>query len=120
MNYVVDGITVLADLSVPTLTFEVTHLELVVQDALNKLDSLIKEKKPEIIVRTLPVLEVNRHQMVMVFIQLVDNAVKFSGSTLCRIMISADILDSKYIDTLGLDSGKVYHKIQISDNGIGL
>jgi len=86
---------------------EIISLDRVLEDAISNLRGDIEESGATIEHQPLPALAVLRHQMVQVFQNLISNAIKFRGSRIPRIRISA------------VETGE-YLRIRFEDNGIGL
>ncbi len=90
-------------------TFVLANLNDIVDEVLDDYEMVIAEKKAQISVGKLPVIEVNIAQMRQVFQNLISNALKFSkdSETPC-ISISGSADEARELST-----------IIISDNGIG-
>jgi light-regulated signal transduction histidine kinase (bacteriophytochrome) len=105
-------------LSIPE-TFEVTDLNVVINEILGDMDLLIMEKQAVIEVQAIPQLEVNVSQIRQVFQNMLSNALKFSRpSTAPVVQIKATLVADKQADSVE-DPAGAYCRIEISDNGIG-
>ncbi|MBN2406102.1 MAG: PAS domain S-box protein [Elusimicrobia bacterium] len=87
--------------------FTDTDLRKALEKALMNLKVLIKEKEAEVTYDSLPVLRADEIQVIQLFQNLVNNAVKFSAGRTPRIHISAVRKDSNW-------------NISVKDNGIGI
>jgi PAS domain S-box-containing protein len=88
-------------------TFKLVDTDAVIDRAIIKLKRKIRESGAEITREELPELLVDEHQMVQVFINLIDNAIKFRREEPPRIHIRAENENGKWI-------------LMVSDNGIGI
>ena len=86
---------------------EIISLDRILEEAIANLRSDIDESGATIEHQPLPALAVMRYQMIQVFQNLISNAIKFRGSRIPRIRISA-VETSEYL------------RIRFEDNGIGL
>jgi light-regulated signal transduction histidine kinase (bacteriophytochrome) len=88
-------------------------------DVLSEMETVIREKKAEVIVDLLPVLPVNAVLMGPLFSNLINNALKYSRKEVAPIVrIRSDITTA----TAGSNGSAVetkYCRIYIEDNGIG-
>ncbi|MBA3829605.1 MAG: PAS domain-containing protein [Taibaiella sp.] len=93
--------------------FSRTDLNEVVSEILTDYELLIADKKANIVVGTLPVIEANTAQLRQVFQNLISNALKFSIDTTAPVInITANIEEA--------ENGSVpLCHISVSDNGIG-
>jgi PAS domain S-box-containing protein len=87
--------------------FALTDLNSVLGRAIVNLKNLIDDSHAEIKHEGLPAVYAHKVQMVQVFQNLIGNAIKFHGSELPRVHISAQQENNEWI-------------IRISDNGIGI
>jgi signal transduction histidine kinase len=107
MQLMLDGMLQVASVRANQREPEVVNLDGVVQDAIANLRSEVDETGATIERHPLPTLIVNRQQMVQVFQNLLANALKFRGSRIPRIRISAE------------ENGD-FVRLLVEDNGIGL
>jgi len=89
------------------LNFKKTILQSPLHTALQNLQGLIEAKKAEVEVGDMPTLHVDAAQMVRVFQNLVENAIKFNESSQPKVTISAKKLENTY-------------EFAVRDNGIGV
>lgn len=93
----------------------------IVSDALKELKPRLEAKNGRISINPLPVIEADILQMRLLFRCLLDNAVKFSRDNIAPdIGVSCEVVPEPDKGALGLKAGKLYYRITISDNGIGM
>lgn len=99
--------------------FIFTNLTNLVNQALADLEVSILEKKANVQITNLPVIEVVPEQITQVFQNIISNALKFSKKDVEPVItISADLVQKKSIDSKPAINGN-YCRITITDNGIG-
>lgn len=99
--------------------FELTDLNLVMEEVLSDLEIAIKEKEAVIEIKPLPQIEVIPGQIRQVMQNLISNALKFSQKDRPpHIRVSAEMVDACNIDARPSAEGK-FVRIMLSDNGIG-
>lgn len=109
--------------SVPGNThgFQAINLNTLVKDTLAVLSTKIAEKNVAIDAQLLPTIAGIPSQIGRLFINLVDNAVKYSREGIAPIIkIYAQIPDEQELLAAGLDTSAEYYKICVEDNGIGI
>jgi two-component system CheB/CheR fusion protein len=100
-------------------SFELTDLNLVMEEVLSDLEVAIKEKGAVITVTNLPSAEVIPGQMRQVLQNLVSNALKFSRKEVPPVIrIVADKVDQLDFQAPALADGP-FLRLTVSDNGIG-
>lgn len=103
-----------------TENFQKTELNMIVEKVNIELNEVIEEKKACIETSRLPAVNVIPFQFEQLFINLISNSLKFSKvDVLPRIIISAQKVNEMAPELANRISGKSYHCISISDNGIG-
>jgi len=120
MRSLIDGLTDLARADANTFAIVDCDLNVIVNETLDGMNEEIKEKNAEIEVDALPLVKGNPVQYQQLFKNLLENAIKFSRKGVSpQIWISSEPLgeDEKTFSNLSLS--KNYHKIEVSDNGIG-
>lgn len=91
--------------------FEKVDLNLVLQEVLQELEDDITGRKAAVFIEKLPVITGIRFQLAQLFINLIDNSLKFvDGDKNPKIGISCQEVVIDQVE---------YHKISLSDNGIG-
>jgi signal transduction histidine kinase len=100
--------------------FQKTDLNSVMEKVKSELKELIEEKKAQIEVNNLPALKVIPFQFEQLFTNLISNSLKFSMADVKpQIIISAQTVNGTLLGFTKEPTGKNYHCISISDNGIG-
>ncbi len=95
-------------------------LNKILHESLINLKEEINTRKASIKAGTLPVLNVIPSQIQQLFINLLDNAIKYSKEAVPpEINITVKIVPGEFITGFGLKKIAQYHCISISDNGIG-
>ncbi len=100
--------------------FKKTDLNGIIRDVATELKEMIEEKHASIETENLPALEVIPFQFHQFFVNMISNSLKFSGADRKpHIQITADIVDKENIELNNGNGYQQYHRIKISDNGIG-
>lgn len=86
-------------------------LKLIIQQVLEDLELDIEEKRAHIHVEALPQLQGYKRQLQQLFQNLIANALKYSKANL-----SPEVIVKSSFNEV---QGKLYHVIEVSDNGIG-
>ena len=107
MQQMLDGILEFSVLDAPDGHREIVSLDVVLEEAIANLRSQIDESGATIEHQPLPALAIAPAQMTQVFQNLINNAIKFRGTRIPRIRISA------------VETGE-YLRIRFDDNGIGI
>lgn len=99
---------------------EEVDLNLILKDTLNALDAKITEKNATIRVGELPTLKIVGFQFYQLFLNLLNNALKFSKSGIDPYIV----VRSEFVEGNGLPNGlgennNAYYHLSVSDNGIG-
>lgn len=109
--------------SIPGNTHGFTSINLnnILTDTVTLLQSNIIEKNAVVDIQLLPTISGITSQIGRLFINLVDNALKYSRpDTTAVIKVYAQIPLEEEILSAGLDVGVAYYKICIEDNGVGI
>jgi signal transduction histidine kinase len=102
-----------------TANFQPTNLNALIEELLSDFEEIVREKKAEIRIDQLPVLDTIPSQIRQVFQNLIGNALKFSKEDVPPVIsITSEIIPIKDIEAAGSESGE-FCRIVISDNGIG-
>ena len=117
IDYIVDGATRMQNLINDLLAysrvgtrgkeFEMTDCNVTVQKTLGDLRATIEEAGAEIIVEPLPALMADGSQLMLLFQNLIGNAIKFSGDKPPRVHVSCKTKKGEAV-------------FSVHDNGIGL
>jgi PAS domain S-box-containing protein len=99
---------------------EEVDLNLIVKEALNVLDAKITEKNATIEVGELPTLKIVRFQFHQLFLNLLNNALKFSNSGVDPyVVVRSDLVEGSRLPKEMGEFNKAYYHLSVSDNGIG-
>lgn len=102
------------------LPYEQVHLNKILQQVLTDLELTIEETGTVIHTDPLPVIDAVPSQMKQLFTNIINNAIKFHKEDERPVItINEHIASEKDIESLGLNVNGLYHKIEITDNGIG-
>lgn len=119
MQELINDILRFSKISAEGQSFEEVDLNLVIQDVVSEMETVVREKNAEIIVDTLPILPASTVLMGPLFSNLVSNALKYTRKNEApRVRIRYDegaaaaAINGKEPDTR-------YGRIYIEDNGIG-
>ena len=101
--------------------FELTDLNLILENARQELSQRIEEKNVQILSSTfLPTLNVIPFQIQQLFINLLSNSIKYSKPNEAPVIsINSRMLSAKGLPVLIDNPNDRYYKISFSDNGIG-
>lgn len=99
--------------------FELSDLNLLAQEAISNLEERIETTQSVITVDQLPVLHVIPYQIVQLFTNIFSNAIKYRKSNSPSVVeVTVKMVHgSEFIHLV--DHDHHYHKISITDNGIG-
>jgi light-regulated signal transduction histidine kinase (bacteriophytochrome) len=107
MKYLIDDLLEFSRLNTQVKEFELSYLEIALEDVLLKLQISIKDYNAKITHEPLPTLMVDLMQIRQLFQNLISNAIKFHGDEPPEIHISAQKNGNEWI-------------FGVSDNGIGI
>ena len=97
-----------------------TSLHAVALQVLKTLEVQIQQKKAQVTINELPVIEASTTQMEELFTNLFSNAIKFSRNNVVpEITISSYQLNQQQKEQHNLVKHKNYYQILVTDNGIG-
>ena len=100
--------------------FEQVNLELILKQVQTDLELTIEETGTVITSQLLPKIDAVSSQMKQLFANLITNAIKFHKPDVSPVInIEAAVLTEDEKRQYELNKKTVYHKIQITDNGIG-
>lgn len=96
------------------------NLNLLLENAKYELAQLIDDTNAVIVSEDLPTISVVPFQFQQVLINLINNSLKYSKLEETPVVtIKASIIDSKDYPEITVKKHKLYHKIVVTDNGIG-
>ena len=107
MQQMVDGLLEYVRRETAQYTAGSTNSEAILEDAIRDLDALIREQNAEITYGDLPVVQVEAQQIHVVFLNLLENALKYRGDEPARVHVDAE----RTGDTV---------QFSVTDNGIGI
>lgn len=96
-----------------------TDLNILVEEVLSDMETMIHEKKAKINIRSLPSLEVNPGLMRPLFFNLIGNALKYSQREIDPVVEIYGEPDTNDDDLNAVVKKKRYCRIYVKDNGIG-
>jgi len=120
MRSLIDDLSILGKINFNETELTSFNIEDIVQQALQDLPSVIKEKKAVTTTHSLPAIEGDPRLCRLLFKNLLENAIKFNKTnTPPQIHIQSCVLTPKEKNDLNLTGDRLYHRIDITDNGIG-
>jgi signal transduction histidine kinase len=121
MSKLIRDLLAYSRLSTQFLPPETVSLETVLLETTDDLELLIQETGATITVDPLPVIQGNSTQLKQLFVNLINNAIKFrQPAGMPRIEIQYQtIKKDDMASPLPNSSYRVFHKIDVTDNGIG-
>ncbi len=108
MSQVIESLLIYSVVGKKESVFNLVDLNKLVQEKIQDLDKLIKDRKATIDIEPLPNIICNKQQLGMVFFNLINNGIKFNEQSNPSIVIKKE------------ESNKEYWKFSVSDNGIGI
>ena len=120
MQLLIDDLLAFSRTNKAENVFELTDLNVLLENSLQELAQSIEDKKATINTCQLPTLNVIPFQIQQLFTNLIGNALKYSkADVLPVITISSEMVEGKDIVKSSFSSNNRLNKISISDNGIG-
>jgi two-component system CheB/CheR fusion protein len=121
MSKLIDELLRFSRITRQTKDYIKTDLNVVVNEVLTELKTIIEQKNAKIKVEQLPVLLVAPQQISQLFFNLLSNALKFTHSgAVPEINIKSETISGKELpENSALRRNRNYCKISISDNGLG-
>jgi signal transduction histidine kinase len=96
------------------------NMAAIVQDVLKELEQVINDKNATISCSTLPLVQGIHDQYHLLFKKLLENSLKFTkNGAAVSVYISAEKIGESEMKKMKLEENKSWHRIIISDNGIG-
>jgi signal transduction histidine kinase len=120
MRSLIDGLSELATSDSQTTLHSECDLGLIAQQTLDMMSEEINEKHAEVDIKSLPLVKGNLVQYKQLFKNLFENAIKFSNkSEVIKVCVTSAMLKEKDKKLFDLPAEKNFHRIEVSDNGIG-
>ncbi|MEJ7588056.1 MAG: ATP-binding protein [Ferruginibacter sp.] len=120
MRKLIDNLLDFSRISLNTPPPEEVDLGVIVAEATDDLDLIIAETNTTVKVGTLPSIEAVSSQMLQLFVNILNNSIKFRVPTIPpRIEINARPLDLEEKIKFQLFTESTYYLLTIQDNGIG-
>ncbi len=120
MRLLINGLLDFSRISRAHSPFAQVSLGIVVKQVMSDLELKIEETNTTIDIGILPVVDAEASQMKQLFTNLISNAIKFHRKGVPPVInISSLPVSETDIFTHGLSHEVQYHKIVVSDNGIG-
>ena len=107
MDTMLQGLLAYSRFTLTPLSDEVWDCNTCLADALSNLELLIKNSGAVVTGDTLPTLNINESQLVLIFQNLIGNAIKYRNSEPVRVHV-------------GYISNESQHQFSVCDNGIGI
>lgn len=120
MRLLINGLLEFSKIAKMPAPYESVNLNITLQQVITELELKIEETGTQITCDTLPTIIAVPSQMKQLFLNLIGNAIKFhKPDEVPIIRITSGILPEVEMIQSGLSSRNSYHKIVVSDNGIG-
>ncbi|MCW3091570.1 MAG: domain S-box protein [Ferruginibacter sp.] len=120
MRKLIDNLLEFSRISLNNPPPEMSDLSAVVKEAMEDLDLSIAETNTTVSLGTLPSIEAISSQMLQLFINLLNNSIKFRRENVpLKIAIDAKKLTPEEVANYQLIPEMVYYNITVEDNGIG-
>lgn len=122
MKTLIEDLLAYSRVSAKRTSFEEVNTDLLVREVLGDLEASIQEKGASIHIGVLPTLKGDPLQLRQLFQNIIGNALKYNRPDVPpMITINSTLVKGKNtgIELLARNGAKVYHKIEITDNGLG-
>jgi signal transduction histidine kinase len=120
MRVLIDDLLLFSRTNKNEKIFEITDLNILLENAKQDLAQVIEDKNARIISLALPELKVIPFQIQQLFTNLIGNSLKYSKPDVSPVInIDFKLINSNEEPELNNVSSKKYLKISISDNGLG-
>jgi light-regulated signal transduction histidine kinase (bacteriophytochrome) len=121
MNALITDFLLLMNLHSENQKKEPVHLNAILQQVQIETKDLILNNSAEIETEELPIIEGNSNQLLVLFKNLINNAIKFQKVGIApRIKVTCELMEAKDILELKTVDDKEYAKVSFADNGIGI
>jgi PAS domain S-box-containing protein len=118
LNSLVDDLAHYSYTGSENATLELVDLNKILLDILEDIEFIIRDKNAKITWDDLPTVHASQFQIRQLFFNLIINAIKYSREGVPPI-VHLDYIQVEEVDPV-YDKKKIYYKINISDNGIGM
>lgn len=120
MRTLIDDLLMFSSINKSEKVFELSDLNLLLENAKQELMELIEEKKAIIQFLPLPTLKAIPFQIQQLLINLIGNSLKYSKPNIAPIIdITCEKVTAKDYPMLKTDEKRIFYKIAITDNGLG-
>ncbi len=120
MRSLIDDLSVLGKLETTEKEITACNIDSILQEALQMLPPVVKEKHALVTSYSLPVIEGDRFQYRLLFKKLLENSITFHKKDRApEIHIESAILTAEEKRQLDLNDERLYYKIEVTDQGIG-
>ncbi|HEY1113378.1 MAG TPA: ATP-binding protein [Chitinophagaceae bacterium] len=122
MRTLIEDLLAYSRVSAKRTTFEEVNTDLLVREVLGDLEASIQEKNASIHIGVLPTIKGDPLQLRQLFQNIIGNALKYNRPEVApHITISSTPVKARNsgIELLASNGSKMYHKIEITDNGLG-
>jgi PAS domain S-box-containing protein len=121
MRILIDDLLAFSKINKKDSAFENVDLNSILNEVLIQFSDEISNQKIDISSEKLPIIQAIPFQMLQVFTNILSNAIKFSSkSEQPKIIVQYEIASDSEIKKLQLRKNIKFHKITITDNGIGI
>jgi len=120
MRLLINGLLEFSKIAKTPAPYELVNLNNILQQVVTELELKIEETGTQITFGILPKIIAVPSQMKQLFLNLIGNAIKFHKlGEVPRISITSVSLSQAELIKLGLNIRRSYHKIEVTDYGIG-
>ena len=122
MRTLIEDLLAYSRVSAKRTAFTEVNTDLLVREVLSDLEASIQEKNASIRIGVLPTLKGDPLQLRQLFQNIIGNALKYNRPDVAPLItINSTQVKGKNtgIELLSHDGAKLYHKIEITDNGLG-
>ncbi|MEI9807008.1 MAG: ATP-binding protein [Bacteroidota bacterium] len=120
MRSLIDELSVLAGINTGKKVITACNMDTIARRALQELPVRVNEKEAIVANFSLPEIEGDAGYYTLLFKNLLGNSIKFSApDKIPEIHIQSSVLSAEEKERFNLPGEQVYHKIVITDNGIG-
>jgi light-regulated signal transduction histidine kinase (bacteriophytochrome) len=107
MNKLIEDLLLLSRVGRKSTEDEIVDLNILLEEITFDLKSLIEKRDAEVVINRLPTIPVQRIWIKQLFLNLIDNGLKFNKSEIPRVGVECNVCPKDYL-------------FSVSDNGIGI